>query len=121
MVDEGKFRADLFYRIGVFPIQVPPLRHRHDDIPMLVWFFVERLCSRLGRTIDSIPDEVMRRFKTYQWPGNIRELQNTIERAMILSPGRKLEIGDTLLNQRHETQEQKSDRGEPRMPLHTFP
>jgi transcriptional regulator with GAF, ATPase, and Fis domain len=83
MVTEGRFRSDLFYRLGVFPIHMPPLRDRREDIPMLAWFFVERLRARLGKTIESIPDEVMRCLKAHPWPGNIRELKNTIQRANV--------------------------------------
>jgi formate hydrogenlyase transcriptional activator len=87
MVRERKFRADLYYRLNVFPIVVPPLRERSEDIPQLVWHFVRRLAERMNKVIDVIPDEVMELMKLYDWPGNIRELQNFIERAMILSPG----------------------------------
>ena len=87
MVRERKFRADLYYRLNVFPIVVPPLRERSEDIPQLVWHFVRRLAERMNKVINVIPDEVMELMKLYDWPGNIRELQNFIERAMILSPG----------------------------------
>jgi formate hydrogenlyase transcriptional activator len=87
MVKEGKFRTDLFYRFKVFPITVPPLRDRPDDIPLLVRHFVEVFAQRLNRRIEVIPTEVIQILRRYAWPGNIRELENFIERAVILSPG----------------------------------
>ena len=85
MVDEGQFRSDLYYRLNVFPIELPPLRDRREDIPGLVAHFVERFGRRMGKQIDQIPSEIMSAFCSYHWPGNIRELQNLIERAVILS------------------------------------
>jgi formate hydrogenlyase transcriptional activator len=85
MVNHGQFRSDLYYRLNVFPIQLPPLRERREDIPALVSHFVERFGRRMGREIDNIPTETMSALSSYQWPGNIRELQNLIERAVILS------------------------------------
>ena len=85
-MEQGKFRPDLYYRLAVFPIEVPPLRLRREDIPLLVWHFVETKRVRLGRTIDSIPTKVMNALVEYDWPGNVRELENVIKRAMILSP-----------------------------------
>ena len=90
MVQERRFRADLFYRLHVFPVALPPLRDRVEDIPLLVRHFVEKFAERMNKDIDTIPDEVMEVLKHYRWPGNIRELQNFIERAVILSPGRVL-------------------------------
>jgi transcriptional regulator with GAF, ATPase, and Fis domain len=87
MVLERRFRADLFYRINVFPISLPPLRERAQDIPDLVWHFVRKFAGRVNRQIDVISGEVMEIFQSYAWPGNIRELQNVVERAVILSPG----------------------------------
>jgi formate hydrogenlyase transcriptional activator len=87
MVRERKFRADLYYRLNVFPITLPPLRERRDDIASLVWHFVRRFAARMGKEIEVIPDEVMSIIKCYEWPGNIRELQNFIERSVILSSG----------------------------------
>jgi len=92
MVDEQKFRADLFYRLNVFPIQVPPLRERLDDIPVLVRHFVQHFSRQMNRTIDTIPSETMEGLVGYCWPGNIRELENVIERAVILSPGPVLRV-----------------------------
>ena len=87
MVRERLFRADLFYRLNVFPISLPPLRERSEDIPDLVWHFLRKFAVRMNRKIDTIPEEVMERLQLYDWPGNIRELQNLIERAVILSDG----------------------------------
>ncbi len=85
MVSRGEFRSDLYYRLNVFPILLPPLRERREDIPALVTHFVEILGRRMGREIEHIPPETMSALSSYQWPGNIRELQNLIERAVILS------------------------------------
>ncbi len=85
MVAEGTFRADLYYRLNVFPLHLPPLRRCASDIPQLAWFLVQRSARRIGRRIDSIPDDVMQRLVAYSWPGNVRELENVIERAVILS------------------------------------
>jgi formate hydrogenlyase transcriptional activator len=87
MVQERTFRADLFYRLHVFPIPLPPLRDRLEDIPLLVRYFVEKFAERMNRDVHIIPDEVMEVLKHHNWPGNIRELQNFIERAVILSSG----------------------------------
>jgi transcriptional regulator with GAF, ATPase, and Fis domain len=85
MVSRGEFRSDLYYRLNVFPILLPPLRERREDIQALVTHFVEILGRRMGREIEHIPPETMSALISYQWPGNIRELQNLIERAVILS------------------------------------
>jgi formate hydrogenlyase transcriptional activator len=85
MVRNGEFRSDLYFRLNVFPVQLPPLRERREDIPALVAHFVEFLGRRVGRRIDHIPEETMLDLCSYDWPGNIRELQNLIERALILS------------------------------------
>jgi len=96
-VAAGRFRADLFYRLNVVPIAVPPLRERRSDIPQLVHLFAARFARRFGKRIDSIPDEVMEALVAYPWPGNVRELQNVIERAVVLCPGPVLSVGpDTL-------------------------
>jgi formate hydrogenlyase transcriptional activator len=87
MVQERKFRADLYYRLNVFPITLPPLRERGDDIPLLIKHFVQTFANRQGKAIDRIPDEVMDILKRHDWPGNIRELQNVIERAVIMTTG----------------------------------
>ncbi len=84
-IADKKFRDDLFYRLNVFPIEMPPLRERRDDIPMLVQHFVKKCAARTGKRIDSIPDEAMRILRSWSWPGNIRELENMIERMVIMS------------------------------------
>lgn len=86
MVEEGTFREDLYYRLNVFPISIPPLRERLEDIPTLVRFFLKKLGTRLGKQIDKVPESVFAMLRDYTWPGNIRELENIIERAMILTP-----------------------------------
>jgi transcriptional regulator with GAF, ATPase, and Fis domain len=90
MVQEKKFRADLYYRLNVFPITLPPLRERGDDIRLLIEHFVEKFSRRQGKSIERIPDEVMEALKRHDWPGNIRELQNVIERAVIMTAGSEL-------------------------------
>ncbi len=92
MVEERTFRADLFYRLNVFPVQVPPLRDRQDDIPLLVRHFVQQFSRRMGKVVDTIPSETMSVLVRYHWPGNIRELQNLVERAVILSNGPVLKV-----------------------------
>jgi PAS domain S-box-containing protein len=93
-VEEGRLREDLFYRLHVYPITVPPLRDRPEDIPLLVHHFVRRLAGRLGRQIDEVPGPTMRRLTEYPWPGNVRELENVLERSVILSTGPVLRLPD---------------------------
>jgi formate hydrogenlyase transcriptional activator len=99
MVQERKFRADLYYRLNVFPIALPPLRERADDIPLLVEHFVRKFAGQQNKPIDQIPDAVIDGLKQYRWPGNIRELQNFIERAVIMTPGRVLRpnLGELIM------------------------
>jgi formate hydrogenlyase transcriptional activator len=97
-VRQGRFRQDLYYRLDVFPITVPPLRQRADDIPLLVKAFVGRYAREFGKQIASVPKEAMTRLQNYPWPGNIRELESVIERAVILSPGPSLQLTDRLEN-----------------------
>jgi PAS domain S-box-containing protein len=92
MVRDGKFREDLFYRLNVFPLRVPPLRERGADIALLAGAFVERFARRMGRRIEPLHPDDVARLREYSWPGNARELQNVIERAIILSPGSRLEL-----------------------------
>jgi formate hydrogenlyase transcriptional activator len=92
MVADGRFREDLYYRLNVFPVVLPPLRERPDDIPRLVRHFTQRFARRMGRRIETIPSVVMEALVRYPWPGNVRELQNVIERAVILSPGPSLQV-----------------------------
>jgi formate hydrogenlyase transcriptional activator len=90
MVEDGSFRSDLYYRLNVFPITIPPLRERIEDIPALARHFTAQCCRRIGRSVLQIPEKAMDALKRWQWPGNIRELQNVIERAVVLSPGPNL-------------------------------
>ena len=92
MAQAGTFRADLYYRLGVFPITLPPLRERRDDIPLLAAYFLEKLRFKLGRQVTRIPDQALADLRAYDWPGNVRELENIIERSMILSPGTTLMV-----------------------------
>jgi formate hydrogenlyase transcriptional activator len=92
MVQQRAFRADLFYRLNVFPIRVPPLRERTDDIPLLVTHFVRRFAERQGKNIEEVPDELIARLTDYSWPGNVRELQNVIERAVVATMGPTLRL-----------------------------
>jgi chemotaxis protein methyltransferase CheR len=95
-VRKGRFREDLWYRLNIFPITVPPLRKRSEDIPLLVEYFVDIIAKRLGKSIESIPTTVMDALQNYHWPGNIRELENVLERAVINSSGPKLRLIDNL-------------------------
>ncbi len=92
MVDENRFRADLYYRLNVFPLHVPPLRERREDIPLLTRYFVQKHARRMGRNIDTISSIAMQALTRYDWPGNIRELQNVIERSVILTNGNVLSV-----------------------------
>jgi transcriptional regulator with GAF, ATPase, and Fis domain len=92
MVRDGRFREDLFHRLNVFPVEVPPLRERVSDIPFLVWRFVEEFNRKMGKSVDSISKQTMDRIKQYPWPGNVRELRNLVERGMIGCDGRSLTI-----------------------------
>jgi transcriptional regulator with GAF, ATPase, and Fis domain len=96
-VADGSFRQDLYYRLNVFPLQLPPLRGRVEDIPLLVHYFVARFGAKIGRKISRVPKAAMQRLTAYAWPGNVRELENVIERAVILSPGPELEVAAELL------------------------
>jgi formate hydrogenlyase transcriptional activator len=92
MVEDQKFRTDLYYRLNVFPVRVPPLCERREDIPLLVRHFVQQFSRRNNREIDTVPSETMDALVRYHWPGNIRELQNVIERAVIISKGSVLNV-----------------------------
>jgi formate hydrogenlyase transcriptional activator len=94
---DGRFRSDLFFRLNVVPLTVPPLRERTEDIPLLVAYFLSRFTKKFGRPIDAVARETMDRLMKYPWPGNIRELQNVIERAVVLSSGSVLRLGSDLL------------------------
>jgi transcriptional regulator with GAF, ATPase, and Fis domain len=95
-VRKGRFRQDLYYRLNVFPITVPPLRQRKDDIPLLVEAFIERCARKLGKQITSVPKKTMKTLQDYPWPGNIRELESVLERAVILCSGPALQLADRL-------------------------
>jgi formate hydrogenlyase transcriptional activator len=92
LVAERKFRSDLYYRLNVFPILVPPLRERREDVPLLVRYFVQTFSRRQNKTVEYIPADVMDALVNYSWPGNIRELENLIERAVLLSTGKELRV-----------------------------
>ncbi|MEW6334941.1 MAG: sigma 54-interacting transcriptional regulator [Thermodesulfobacteriota bacterium] len=95
-VRKGRFRQDLYYRLNVFPITVPPLRQRKEDIPLMVRAFIERYSRKMGKQITSIQKETMKALQDYPWPGNVRELESIIERAVILCPGPVLHLADKL-------------------------
>ncbi|ROS11016.1 formate hydrogenlyase transcriptional activator [Raoultella sp. BIGb0399] len=103
MVADREFRSDLYYRLNVFPIHLPPLRERPDDIPLLVKAFTFKIARRLGRNIDSIPAETLRTLSRMEWPGNVRELENVIERAVLLTRGSVLQLSLPELNIKPET------------------
>jgi transcriptional regulator with GAF, ATPase, and Fis domain len=96
-VREGRFREDLYYRLNVFPIQLPPLRQRREDIPLLVQFLVGKFRARLGKPIEGVSASTVQRLIDYRWPGNVRELENVLERAAILSPGPLIDIDPEML------------------------
>jgi formate hydrogenlyase transcriptional activator len=100
-IEKKEFREDLFYRLNVFPITCPPLRERKEDIPLLVKHFLQKFEGKMGKKITHVPDPVMDALSAYHWPGNIRELENLIERAMILSPGNELSYGEWLPAVKH--------------------
>lgn len=96
----GEFREDLFYRLNVFPIEVPPLRQRKEDIPLLVEYFVERYSNKAGKKTTGINKKSLELFQSYSWPGNIRELQNVIERSVIISDSENLSVDESWFGQR---------------------
>ena len=96
LVAQGRFRADLFYRLNVFPIETPALRERREDIPLLVRYLVSKYAQKLGKRIESLPPEIMAPLCAYDWPGNIRELGNVLERSVIITQGPVLELGEWL-------------------------
>ncbi|MDT4965352.1 MAG: formate hydrogenlyase transcriptional activator [Acidobacteriota bacterium] len=99
MMRQGDFRTDLYYRLNVFPIRIPPLRERREDIPLLVEYFMEKYARRMGKRVETIPKATMQKLVDWPWPGNVRELQNMIERGVILSRGFVLEIPLAELDQ----------------------
>jgi formate hydrogenlyase transcriptional activator len=92
LVEEKKFRSDLYYRLNVFPIVIPPLRERPEDVPLLVRYFVQKISRRQNKTVEYVPSDVMDALVNYSWPGNVRELENLIERAVLLSTGQELQV-----------------------------
>lgn len=110
MVEEGEFREDLYYRLNVFPIQIPALRERKEDIPTLVRCFLKKLSARLGKKIDSVSTSVIATLQDYGWPGNVRELENVIERAMILTSGSSLKLPSGVIPTRKHKSHQASIR-----------
>jgi len=113
MVAEKQFRSDLFYRLKVFPVFAPPLRERPADIPILVRHFVSRHSRRMGKNIETIPREAMEALAAWKWPGNIRELENFLERAVILSRGPVLHVP---LSELESEDDQEADAGAPANP-----
>jgi len=107
-VGSGKFRADLFYRLNVFPIEVPPLRKRAADVPLLATYFMQKFARKLGKEITQISRETIARLAAYSWPGNIRELQNVVERAVILSPGPMLILEEGVLTPLESVEEEEA-------------
>jgi chemotaxis protein methyltransferase CheR len=101
-VHRGRFRDDLWYRLNIFPITMPPLRDRSDDIPLLVDFYVKKISKRIGKSIEIVPTRVMNALQNYRWPGNVRELENVLERAVINSSGPKLRLVDELKTQQKD-------------------
>ena len=89
---KGRFREDLFYRLNVFPIKVPPLRERPEDVPVLVWAFIEDFCARMGKKITRVPQKTMDTLQRHTWPGNVRELRNIMEHSVIISRGEILKF-----------------------------
>jgi transcriptional regulator with GAF, ATPase, and Fis domain len=111
-VADETFRQDLFYRLNVFPIEVPPLRHRREDVPLLVWRIINGQQTRFGKRIEAIDPEVMASLIAYDWPGNVRELQNVIERALIRSPGPNLQLDDAFISSSVQDAPPPPDRSE---------
>jgi transcriptional regulator with GAF, ATPase, and Fis domain len=133
-VTKGTFRSDLYYRLSIFPIVMPPLRERREDIRMLVTHLVNQLSVKLGKKIESIPQSAINVLQNYDWPGNVRELRNVIERAVITTQGSKLQLTDTFdrltpnvealilpaLQPDQETEGETLEQGEYRLILRTL-
>jgi transcriptional regulator with GAF, ATPase, and Fis domain len=107
-IDAGTFRSDLYYRLNVFPIEMPPLRERREDIPLLVEYFIDRYASKAGKKIKGINRVTLDRLKAYAWPGNIRELQNVIERSVIVCETENFTIDDSWLSGKLDATDQTS-------------
>jgi formate hydrogenlyase transcriptional activator len=110
-VADGRFRQDLFYRLNVFPLEIPPLRDRREDIPLLVEYFIERYARKAGKTIRRISRRTLDRLKSYPWPGNIRELQNVIERSVIVSDTDEFTVDESWLSSPHGIQNRLAQSG----------
>jgi transcriptional regulator with GAF, ATPase, and Fis domain len=98
---DGGFREDLFYRLNVFPIQLPPLRDRRDDIPVLAWAFAQKFAQKMGRSLHPLSTDCVDRLKSYHWPGNVRELENVMERAVITARDGRLDLELALPESTH--------------------
>jgi formate hydrogenlyase transcriptional activator len=110
MVADREFRSDLFYRLNVFPIRIPSLRERKEDIPLLVSYFAQKVAKQMQKQIESVPSAVMKAFTAWEWPRNIRELENFIERAVILTRGKALEAPLTELRKTEAAEDEGVDR-----------
>lgn len=106
-IEKGNFREDLYYRLHVFPLNLPPLRARQEDIPLLAQYFLSKYATKFGRSIEGISQKTMNELIAYDWPGNVRELENIIERAVIISQGNKLNLGDSLPKPKDTTKKKK--------------
>jgi formate hydrogenlyase transcriptional activator len=122
MVENREFRSDLYYRLNVFPIRIPPLRERPEDIPLLVRYFAQKYARRMEKKIESIPASAMKKLSGWHWPGNIRELENFIERSVILSHGSTLQVpvGELANNTNAPAASVTSDVGEREKILRTL-
>jgi formate hydrogenlyase transcriptional activator len=109
-VAQGEFRSDLFYRLNVFPIRVPPLRERREDIPLLIRHFVHKFARRMDRYIETIPKETMKALMQWEWPGNVREVENLMERSVILSEGNALRVPLSELRTQSKSRTEEGDR-----------
>jgi transcriptional regulator with GAF, ATPase, and Fis domain len=110
-IQAGTFRSDLFYRLNVFPIDMPPLRERREDIPVLVEYFVDHCARKVGKNIQGITEESLDLFRSYPWPGNIRELQNVIERSVIMCDTENFSVDETWLPEQPVASESKNQSG----------
>jgi formate hydrogenlyase transcriptional activator len=113
MIEDREFRSDLYYRLNVFPIHIPPLRERHDDVPLLIRYFADKFARQMQKRIESIPADTMNRLQQWHWPGNVRELENLVERAVILSNGSVLQVPLPEIKQSSQTIGPTSDAVEP--------
>ncbi|HST12328.1 MAG TPA: helix-turn-helix domain-containing protein, partial [Terriglobales bacterium] len=104
----GRFRSDLFYRLNVFPLEVPPLRDRKEDIPLLVEYFLDRYARKAGKSFETISNKSLQLLQSYPWPGNIRELQNVIERSVIVNETKAFSVDESWLSRQAQTDEAPS-------------